>query len=114
MMLHFDDLKRDLPGGIRRIAAFLGIALDEESFARILEHCSFDYMKAHADMAAPLGGKIFEGGGRSFIHKGTNGRWRDELPEAWSRLYEERALAELGPECAAWLRDGGARWASAA
>lgn len=106
LLLHYDEMKRDMPGGIRRIASFLDIPIDETAFPRIVEHCSFDYMKANADDAAPLGGALWEGGGRTFIHKGTNGRWRDDLPEALSRAYEERALAELGPDCARWLRGG--------
>ena len=36
-------------------------------------------MKAHADHMAPLGGAIFEGGGKTFINKGTNRRWLDTL-----------------------------------
>jgi aryl sulfotransferase len=105
-LLHYNTLKQDLPGSIRRIADFLDIRLDEGKFGSIVEHCTFDYMKAHAEKAAPLGGVIWDGGASTFIHKGTNGRWRDELPEPLSRAYEQRALAELGPDCAAWLRDG--------
>ena len=106
LLLHYDEMKRDMPGGIRRIASFLDIPIDEAAFPTIVEHCSFDYMKANADEAAPLGGALWEGGGKTFIHKGTNGRWREELPETLSRAYEERALAELGPDCAQWLRGG--------
>ena len=55
LMLHYTELKADLPGSIRRIAGFLEIPIDEERFATIVEHCTFDYMKAHAEAAAPLG-----------------------------------------------------------
>jgi aryl sulfotransferase len=106
LMLHYDEMKRDMPSGIRRIASFLDIPIDEAAFPTIVEHCSFDYMKANADEAAPLGGALWEGGGKTFIYKGTNGRWRSELPENLSRAYEGRALAELGPDCALWLRGG--------
>jgi hypothetical protein len=40
------------------------------------------------------------------IHKGTNGRWRDELSAADRRLYEKTARRELGQECANWLASG--------
>lgn len=105
-LMHFADMKADLPGAIREIAAFLGIAIDEAAFPRIVEHCSFDYMKAHADAVAPVGGSLWEGGGRTFINKGTNGRWRDVLTAADNEAYESRAVAELGSECAAWLARG--------
>jgi aryl sulfotransferase len=107
LMLHFADLKADLPGQIRRIATFLGIEIDDGRWPAILEHCSFDYMKANAVRTVPLGGACWDGGAQTFVHKGTNGRWRDVLkPEDIAR-YEKRALRELGPDCARWLAEGG-------
>lgn len=116
LLLHYNDLKADLPFQILRIADFLGIEVRPESFPQIVEHCSFDWMKAHAGQVAPLGGAIWEGGGETFIHRGTNGRWRDLLAPADIARYEARALAELGPDCAAWLAAGAAglaRWRAA-
>ena len=107
LLVHFNDLKADLPGSIRRIAAFLDIAPDEDSFARIVAHCSFDYMKGHAAQAAPQGGSSWKGGAGTFMNKGTNGRWRDRLSAADVAAYEARAVAELGPDCARWLEAGG-------
>ena len=107
LLLHFAELKADLPGTMRRIAAFLDIPVDEARWDAIVEHCSFDYMKAHAPASAPLGGAFWEGGAETFIHKGTNGRWRDLLSAGDCAAYEARALAELGPDCAAWLKAGG-------
>ncbi len=106
MLLHFGRLKADMPGQIRRIAAFLDIAIDEATWPAILEHCSFDYMKANATASVPLGGAFWEGGARTFIHKGVNGRWRDLLRPEQSAAYEARALAELGEDCARWLATG--------
>ncbi len=105
-LMHYNDLKRDLAGSIREIADFLDIAIDEAKFPAILRHCSFDYMKAHAELSAPLGGTIWEGGAGTFINKGTNGRWHDTLTPAEIRAYESRATAELGADCAAWLEMG--------
>ncbi len=106
LMVHFQDMKDDLPGEIARIAAFLGMKPDAETLERITSHCTFEYMKAHADEVTPLGGALWEGGGDSFIHKGTNGRWRDMLTAEDVAAYEARALAELGPDCARWLASG--------
>ena len=104
MLLHFADLKRDLPGGIRRIASFLDIEVDEARFPQIVEHCRFDYMKRHATAAVPLGGAFWDGGAETFIHKGTNGRWRDLLSAEDCARYEEKARAELGDACVQWLK----------
>ena len=106
LLVHFVNLKADLPGQAKRIAQFLGIDIAPGEWPAILEHCSFDYMKAHAAQAAPLGGAIWEGGADSFIFKGTNGRWRDLLTKADIDAYEARALKELGPDCAHWLATG--------
>jgi hypothetical protein len=64
MLLHFGQLKADLPGQIRRIAAFLDIEVDERRWPAIVEHCGFDYMKAHATKSVPLGGAFWHGGAR--------------------------------------------------
>jgi aryl sulfotransferase len=106
MLLHFSNLKRDLPGEIRRIATFLDMAIDETKWAAILEHCSFDYMKAHAAQSVPFGGSLFEGGAETFMHKGVNGRWRDLLTPEDIEHYEQAAREKLGVDCTTWLATG--------
>ena len=107
-LVHFNDLKRDLPGEIQRIAAFLDIPLTPARLALITRHCSFAYMKEHAERFSPGGGTRLKGGARSFINQGTNGRWRDMLSADDIACYEAKAIAELGEPCARWLGDGGA------
>lgn len=106
MFVHYTELKRDMPGQIRRIADFLDISIDGGRWPAILEHCTFDYMKQHAQDVAPFGGALWEGGAKTFMHQGTNGRWRDLLTADDVRAYEERAKAELGEDCAHWLATG--------
>jgi aryl sulfotransferase len=106
MLLHFSDLKADLPGQMRRIAAFLDIRIDEAAWPAMLDHCTFGYMKGHASETAPAGGRFWNGGGATFFNKGTNGRWRETLPAEDSQRYEAMALRELGPACADWLANG--------
>ena len=105
-LIHFNDLKRDLPGEIRRIAAFFEIPVDEGCFSKVVEHCSFDWMKKNARKSVPLGGAFWDAGAEVFINKGVNGRWADVLSAEDSAEYESRALTELGPECARWLATG--------
>lgn len=106
LLVHFADLKRDLEGEMRRIADFLGCDVAEERWPLLVEHCSFDYMKAHAEKVAPLGGAVFDGGAKAFINKGVNGRWRDVLTVNDSADYEAMVRAKLGVECAGWLAEG--------
>jgi aryl sulfotransferase len=106
LFVHFADLKADMAGEIRRIAEFIGTPIDESKWQSILLHCSFDYMKANATTSVPLGGAFWDGGAETFIYKGTNGRWRDELSAEDIAKYELRAAAELDSECAQWLARG--------
>ncbi|NNE91644.1 MAG: sulfotransferase domain-containing protein [Verrucomicrobiales bacterium] len=106
MLLHFSDLKADMPGEIRRVAEFLETPVDESKWDDIVEHCTFDYMKANATASVPLGGAFWDGGAQNFIHKGKNGRWREVLNDEEVQKYEEFAARELSADCAAWLANG--------
>jgi aryl sulfotransferase len=105
-LVHFANLRRDLPGEMRRVAAFLEIPIDESRWEAILEYCSFDWMKSHAVKVVPLGGVLWDGGARTFLHKGENGRWKDTLTPEEVAEYEARAVRELGVGCAHWLATG--------
>lgn len=105
-LVHFADLKADLEGQIRQIANFIGTPVDNGAMARVLKHCSFDYMKANAAQSVPLGGAFWNGGAKTFIHKGTSGRWKETLPQSVSDRYEQMAVDQLGKACATWLTEG--------
>ena len=106
LLVHFADLKADLPGEMRRIARFLDIDVDSQRWPTLVEHCSFEYMKRHAQEMLPMVEQGFVGGANAFIHKGVNGRWRDTLTVEDSARYEALALEQLGKECFAWLSHG--------
>lgn len=106
MFIHFGELKADMPGQIRSIAGFLDIPINKDRWDDILLHCSFDYMKENATKSTPLGGIVWNGGAKTFVNKGVNGRWKDMLPAELSERYEAQAIAELGPDCAHWLATG--------
>jgi aryl sulfotransferase len=106
LLVHYANLKADMPGEIRRIATFLETPIDEQRWPAILEHCSFEYMKAHATGIFSLAEGVFNGGAKSFFNKGTNGRWRDVLTADDIARYKKMAHEELGVECANWLATG--------
>ncbi len=102
LFVHYDDLKANLEKEVRRIARFLGVAIDDRQLPGILERCSFQWMKTNADQIGDFG-KLFVGGGESFFFKGTNGRWRDVLTPVELKLYERRSREALPAELKAWL-----------
>jgi aryl sulfotransferase len=106
MLVHFAELKRDMPGQMRAMARFLDIEVEEENWPKILEYCSFDWMKRNATKSVPGGGAFWDAGAEVFINKGVNGVWRDRLTAEDSAAYEARAVRELGEDCARWLKTG--------
>lgn len=102
-VIHFADMKRDMGSQMRAIADFLGVNPKPEHWPDIERYCSFDWMKANARKATPLGGAFWDAGAETFINKGTNGRWQAVLSANDSAAYEARAIAELGKDCATWL-----------
>lgn len=108
LFVHYADLKRDLAGQMCRIADFLGITLRPPEWSAAVEHCTFEYMRAHGDRTVPAGGRMWQDGAASFLHRGEAGRWRELLTPAQGEAYAERARAELGATCARWLEQGGA------
>jgi aryl sulfotransferase len=113
-LIHFADLKRDLEGEMRAIADFLEVDVPAARWPKVIEHCTFDWMKANAEKVAPLSGAAWEGGATTFVNRGTNGRWRDVLTAQDAIDYERMALEKLGSDCAHWLAAGEERLAAAA
>lgn len=105
-LFHFNNLKADMPGEIRKMAGFLGIEIDEERWPNIVEHCTFDYMKENADDLSDIFDKLFQGGLKNFIYKGTNGRWVDTLTAEENALYEKVVSENMTPDCAHWHATG--------
>ncbi len=106
LLVHYNDLKADRGGEMRRIADFLGIAIDEALWPTLIEAAGFDAMKAASDQLMPTAADIWEGGGKTFLHKGTNGRWRDIFRADDLALYDAKVAAEFSPELAAWCEHG--------
>lgn len=108
LLVHFSDLKKDLESEMSRIAEFLDItSLSDDKWKAAVKHSTFAWMKEHAELTClDKAEQVFEGGAKSFIHKGTNNRWVDILSEEDNKQYLEKLREELGEECANWLVKG--------
>lgn len=49
LFVHYEDLKRDLAGGIRQVAAFLDMPLTDAQLAKIVHKADFAYMSEHEE-----------------------------------------------------------------
>jgi aryl sulfotransferase len=106
LMLHYSNLKDDLPGQIRRIAQFLDIPIRTAAWPSIVEHSTFQYMQENATRSLPFEGKFWDEGAKAFINKGVNGRWHEQLLRSQVERYEREAELQLGIECARWFATG--------
>ena len=106
LLVHYNDLKTDREGEMRRIAGFLGIELPADLWPEIVEAAGFTAMKSAAEQLMPNAGGVWKGGGNTFINKGTNRRWEEVCrPEDLAR-YEAKVRAEFNPSLAAWCEHG--------
>ena len=110
LFVHYNDMQADLDGQMRRVAAFLGIEVDESRWPEHVERCTFASMKARSDEIADFEAH-FVGGADTFLYKGTNGRWQDVLTPDELARFDRRAKELLPPDAYAWTRDGGAAFA---
>lgn len=107
-LIHYNDLRADLEGQMRALSDYLEIDVPEERWPAVVHACEFETVKANPEkVLEPMIDVMFKGGGQTFIHKGTNGRWKDVLSEEELELYREAMEKTLPPDCARWLEDGG-------
>lgn len=106
LLVHYNDLKADREGEMRRIAGFLDIAVPDALWPQIVAAAGFDAMKSNADALMPKAGNIWKGGGKTFLHKGTNGRWRDVCAAEDLASYEAKVAREFTPALANWVANG--------
>jgi aryl sulfotransferase len=107
LLVHYNDLKADLSGEMRRIADFLGISVPAELWGETVDRCTFDRMRERGSKEiGPMLDVAFEGGAQGFIFKGTNGRWKDILTAEELELYRKRVAEVMSPAAARWLEFG--------
>ncbi|MBI2963208.1 MAG: sulfotransferase domain-containing protein [Deltaproteobacteria bacterium] len=106
LLVHYNDLKRDLGGEMRRIAAFLDIAVPEATWPTLVDTAGFEAMKQDGEMLLPELALIFQGGSQTFLNQGTNERWRDVLTAEELAQYEAVVTRTLTPDLARWVERG--------
>jgi aryl sulfotransferase len=103
VLLHYDDLRADLEGQMRGLAARLGIQVDEALWPGLVAAAGFDAMRSHAGTVAPTtDGRSFWRDDRQFFRRGTSGQWRDLLGEADLDRYRRRVASLAPPDLVAW------------
>lgn len=106
LLVHYNDLKADLDGEMRRVAAFLGIETPAALWPALVEAARFETMQANSASIMPRADRGFEGGALRFFNKGLNGRWQGVYRDEDLAAYAARVKAETSPDLAAWLEGG--------
>jgi aryl sulfotransferase len=103
LFVHFNDLKSDLSGEMRRMADFLGIVVPEDMWPELVAAADFDAMRRDGDTLMAAAASLFQGGSQRFFFKGTNERWRGIFRDEDLDLYDATVQAMLSPE---WCQVG--------
>ncbi|XP_053373343.1 amine sulfotransferase-like [Mercenaria mercenaria] len=97
LFVRYEDVIKDKPAAIRRIAEFLGRKLTEEDIQRITEHCQVENMRENPmvnfDYFRDIKTVNDHAKGR-FINTGRSGNWQDILTTEQSRKVD-RLIQEL-------------------
>jgi aryl sulfotransferase len=99
-LFHYAEMRRDLPGQLRRLAEVLGVDGSPVDPAGL----SFEAMKANAGDTAPNASSGIFRSPEQFFAAGRTGAWRNAFSAEDLDAYERR-IAELCPdeELRAWL-----------
>lgn len=113
--LHYTDMVKDVPALVDKLAMFVGVALNTEEKAKVVEKCGFKHMKANSnlfDYRLPLNTRgmgestIMESG--TFVNKGKSGNAEEGISEEAVREFTRAIDTELtDPELKKWAVAGG-------
>jgi len=106
LLVHYNDLKADRAGEMKRIAHFLETDTPDSLWPLLVEAASFESMKRDGDALIPFAHLLWEGGPERFLNKGMNGRWRDVVAKQDLALYEAKVRSEFSPALARWIEHG--------
>jgi hypothetical protein len=106
VLLHYDELKTDLEGQMRRLADRLGITVPNGLWPDLVQGATFEQMRTRADEIVPNATAGLWYDNALFFNKGTSGQWREALNADDLRMYRSRVTEIATPELIAWMHQG--------
>jgi len=111
-LLHFSELKNNPNSVIPALADFLGFSPTKEQWPKILEYCSFDWMKKHQEkfeMQHVLGFPMLDSG--AMVRKGAVGAAKEDgmTAEIAAEFRAKGAALIKNPKVLDWFYNGGKR-----
>lgn len=86
LFFHFEELKRDLPAVVRRLARFLECELSDDEVARVVEKGGFEYMKAHEAQFEMMIPPSFFSAEATFFKSGSGRRHEEASVQEHQRI----------------------------
>ncbi|XP_023934547.2 luciferin sulfotransferase [Bicyclus anynana] len=90
LFLIYEEVTKDLPGAVRRVADFFGKTLSDEQVCRLVDHLSFDNFKKNksVNMESLQQSGVFTIEG-AFVREGKSGGWREYFDEEMTAQADE-------------------------
>ncbi|HEX6497652.1 MAG TPA: sulfotransferase domain-containing protein [Micromonosporaceae bacterium] len=102
VLVHYDDLRADLDGQMRRLADLLDITVPDDIWPSLVAAATFDGMRDRGERIAPTTKGVVKDG-RMFFRAGRSGSGRELLTEQEMSRYRERVAELAPPDLLAWL-----------
>jgi aryl sulfotransferase len=102
LLVHYDDLRGDLSGEMRRIAARLGVEVPADRWPDLVRAATFDRMRERAGDLAPDSQGVLKDR-NAFFRAGRSGAGRELLDADELAAYHERTARLAPPDLLAWL-----------
>ena len=102
VLVHYDDLIADLPGQMRRLAAVLGVEVDDDELGELARAATFEEMQARSGSLAPDTGGVLKSRA-AFFRRGSSGAGAELLTATELAHYHERARQLAPDDLVDWL-----------
>lgn len=110
-LVHYSDLRADLPGELWRLGRALGFEVTAERVAELAVHASIEQMREHAADVVPAASMGLWRDTNRFIRTGGQGEWRALVTPADEERYDERVSSLVPADLARWVHEGAATYA---
>lgn len=106
VLLHYADLKADLPGALRRLRDVLGLSIPDDRLVELADLASLESMRARAGTTAPEAGTWKDDA--AFFRGGRHGDGTALLTDDELARYEQRCQELHGdaPDFLRWVHHG--------
>lgn len=105
-LLHYGDLKADLPREMMRLGEILDIRVERARVEELAAEASLEAMRDRAEESAERMAAIGWKDPKTFFRTGGSGEWRDRLTDDDLAAYKKRVAELVPPDLAAWAHHG--------